>query len=94
MNITLVVALISLLGVGLSAGIQYSLGNRSEKRKKLIEIRSKAYTDLLTCVSGLAVSAKHNEKRSREQMQELTRVKSIIVLVGSKNVVQNFAVFF
>jgi len=94
MDIKIVVALIGISGVGASALIQYYLGRQSEETKKAIDIRAQAYLDLLNIVSEIASSAKHNEKRNLEQLQQLIQAKSRVVLIGSDEVVGELHQFF
>lgn len=94
MDIKLVVALISLVGVGASAIIQYYLGRQSEQNKKAGDIRAQAYLDLINVVSEIASSSKHGEQRRLEQLQQLTQAKSRVVLIGSDKVVKELHCFF
>ncbi len=94
MDIKVVVALMGLGGVCASALVQYYLGRQSEKNKKVVEIRSQAYLDLVNVVSEIASSAKHDEQRNLEQLQKLTQAKSRVVLIGSDNVVKELHGFF
>ncbi|MCG7531070.1 hypothetical protein MHM98_06865 [Psychrobium sp. MM17-31] len=94
MDIKIIVALIGLTGVGASTLIQYYLGRRNEKTKKAIDIRAQAYLDLVNTVSEIASSAKHDEKRNLEQLQQLTQAKTRVVLIGSDDVVNEIHQFF
>ena len=94
MDIAIIVALIGISGVGASALIQYYLGRQSEKNKKAVEIRSQAYLDLINAVSEIASSARHNEPRDLEQLQNLNKAKARVILVGSNNVVKEVHHFF
>lgn len=94
MDIKLIVAMIGLIGVAASALIQFFLGRRAEKNKKIIEIRTQAYLDFINAVSEIASSAKHHDKRTLEQLQKLTQAKSRIALIGSAEVVLEMRKFF
>jgi hypothetical protein len=94
MDIKIIVALIGILGVLVSALVQYYLGRQAEGRKKIIEIRAQAYLDLLNSVSEIAGSTKHSEARSLEQLQKLTQAKTRAVLVGSNEVVLAIELFW
>ena len=94
MKIELNVALIALIGVFASALVQFYLGRHSEKNKKFIEIKFQAYLDLLNAVSEIASGARHNKPRSLEQLQNLTKSKTQVVLVGSAEVVTQVHNFF
>jgi len=87
MDIKVIVALISVLGVLVSALVQYCLGRQMEARKKIIEIRTQAYLDLLNSVSEIAGSSKHSEARNLEQLQKLIQARTRAILVGSNEVV-------
>lgn len=69
MDIKIIAALIGILGVLVSALVQYYLGRQAEGRKKIIGIRAQAYLNQLNSVSELAGSTKHSEARSLEQLQ-------------------------
>ena len=94
MDIKVIVALIGILGVVVSALVQYYLGRYSEARKKNIEIRAQAYLDLLNSVSEIAGSAKHSEARNLEQLQKLTQARIRAVLIGNKDVVKAINYFW
>lgn len=94
MDIKILVALIGIFGVLVSALVQYYLGRQAEGRKKIIEIRTQAYLDLLNSVSEIAGSAKHSEARGLAQLQKLTQAKTRAVLVGSNEVVQAIEMFW
>jgi len=94
MDIKLIVALIGITGVAASALIQYYLGRESEKNKKAVEIRSQAYLDFVNIVSEIASSAKHNKQRDLEQLKNLNKAKSRVVLIGSNEVVEEVHNFF
>jgi len=94
MDIKLIVALIGLTGVASSALIQFYLGKQSERNKKVIEIRSQAYLDLVNIVSEIASSAKHKKQRDIVQLQMLTQAKSRVILIGSDEVVKSVHAFF
>jgi hypothetical protein len=94
METELTVAVIALIGVFASALVQFYLGKHSEKNKKFIEVRFQAYLDLVNSVSEIASSAKHNKSRSLEQLQNLTKSKTQVILVGSSNVVTHVHKFF
>ncbi len=94
MDIKLIVAIIGLIGVGASALIQFFLGRRAEKSKKILEIRTQAYLDFINIISEIASSAKHRDKRTLEQLQKLTQAKSRIALIGSAEVVLEMRKFF
>ncbi|MDE1462906.1 hypothetical protein [Spartinivicinus poritis] len=94
MDIKVIVALIRVLGVLVSAGVQLFLGSRCEKRKKALDIKAEAYLDFLNSVSEIASSYKHNENRSLEQLQVLNKAKTRVVLIGSDEVVLSLNNFF
>ena len=94
MDIKLVVGLIGLVGVLTSALVQFYLGRQSEKNKKVIEIKTQAYLDLVNIVSEIASSARHGNQRNLEQLQKLTQAKSRVILIGSNNLVLKVHNFF
>jgi len=94
MDITVIVALIGLIGVGASALIQYFLSGQREKNKNMVEIQTQAYLDFINAVSDIASSAKHNKARTLEELQKLTQAKSRMILIGSDDVVKEAHRFF
>jgi hypothetical protein len=94
MDIKLVVALIGIGGVLSSALVQFWLGSRTEKNKKLIEIRSSAYLDFLNAVSEIASSTKYSKQRDVEQLKQLNQAKTRVILLGSTSVVTSIHSFF
>ena len=88
MDVEFIVALIGLTGILASALVQYLLGRQSEVNKKSIEIRAQAYVDLVNSVSEIAGSAKYDDDRKLEQLQNLNKAKTRVVLIGSDDVVK------
>lgn len=94
MDIGLITAFVGLIGVGLGALIQYYFGKRSNKDRKLIDIRSQAYLDLLNAVSDIASSAKYSKPRDLELLEGLNAAKTKVILIGSNEVVEEVHNFF
>ena len=88
MDIKFIVALTGIAGVLASALVQYFLGRHSEANKKNIEIRAQAYIGLVNSVSEIAGSAKYEDDRKLEQLQNLNKAKTRVVLIGSDDVVK------
>jgi hypothetical protein len=95
MDIKLVVAVMAFSGVITSALVQYALGRKSEKSKKVIEVRSQAYLDLVNSVSEIASSSKiNNGVFEPELLTKLIQSKTRVVLVGSDDVVEEVRNYF
>lgn len=96
MDIKIVVAIIGICSVLISALVQFYLGRSSEANRKRTEIKAQAYLDLLNSVSHIASTAGTNrtDDLKRELLRDLIQSKSRVVLVGSKEVVQEVHQFF
>ncbi len=96
MDVKVIVAIIGVCSVLVSALVQIYLGKTSESNKKRTEIKVQAYLDLINSVSSIASShaSKNHDDIRYELLKNLIQAKSRVVLVGSKDVVQEVHKFF
>ena len=87
-------ALFSFFGIIVGAALQYLFTRHLDNQKHHRELRTKAYTDYLTCVSEHAhLGRPRHSQESRELFARTTDAKCRICLYGSSLVIEAFAAF-
>jgi hypothetical protein len=95
MDIQVVTAVIAVSGVIIGASIQYVFGRLTESAKHFMELKSRAYSDLLQAIASRASSQRHGDKsRQMEFTIALADAKARIAVYGSQHVVQALAELF
>lgn len=87
-------AIASLVGIILGASIQFYFSKYLEQQRHRREIRTKAYTDYLNCVSDHANQRFDRQSNEGRALGARTAdAKCRICLYGSSNAIQEFAKF-
>lgn len=87
-------ALFSLFGIAVGAALQYFFTRHLESQKHHRELRTKAYTDYLSCVCEQANLGRQRQSlEGRELATRTADAKCRICLYGSSSVVDAFAEF-
>ena len=87
-------ALLSFFGVIIGAALQYLFTRHIDNQKHHRELRTKAYTDYLKCVSEHAnIGKPRQSSEGRELATKTADAKCRICLYGSSSVVKAFAEF-
>lgn len=87
-------AIFSFLGIVIGASLQYVFTRHLDNQKHYRELRTKAYTDYLKCVSEHANLGKQRQSQEGRELAALTAdAKCRICLYGSASAVSAFAEF-
>jgi hypothetical protein len=87
-------AIFSFLGIVIGAALQYVFTRHLDNQKHHRELRTKAYTDYLKCVSEQANLGKQRQSQEgRELASQMADAKCRICLYGSTSAVGAFAEF-
>jgi len=87
-------AIFSFLGIVIGASLQYVFTRHLDNQKHYRELRTKAYTDYLKCVSEHANLGKQRQSQEGRELSALTAdAKCRICLYGSSSAVSAFAEF-
>lgn len=90
-----ITALLSILGVGVGATLQWWFAKRGNEHKHFLELRYRAYSDFIEAASKL-VSARRSGQSSAEVelLAKLTDAKARICIYGEEPVIKRLAEFF
>jgi hypothetical protein len=87
-------ALLSLAGLVLGAVLQFAFTRHLDGKKHQRELRTKAYTDYLTCVSEHAnLGITYNSLEAKSLRMRTADAKSRVCLYGAAKTIAAFAVF-
>ena len=87
-------ALFSFLGVVIGAALQYLFTRHLDNQKHHRDLRTKAYTDYLRCVSEHAnLAVQRQSQEGRDLGARTADAKCRICLYGSATAIQAFAAF-
>lgn len=87
-------AIISLFGLFVGASLQFLFTKHLENRKHQRELRARAYTDFLQCVSEHShLGYQKNTEAGRKLWARTTDAKCRISLYGDADVIEKFAEF-
>jgi hypothetical protein len=89
----LTTAILSFFGVVIGATLQYVFTRYLEGQRHHRELKTQAYLDYLSSVSGLAHLNEAQGSQERDLIAKATDAKGRICLYGSGEVVHAFAVF-
>ena len=91
---SLVTAVTGLVGVTAGALLQYWLSRRTMLESRQSEQVSKAYSDYLMGVAGVAQAQRHNDNtRLHESLRQLADAKTRIAVHGDSQVITSMAAF-
>lgn len=87
-------AIFSFLGIAIGAALQYLFTRHLDNQKHHRDLRTKAYTDYLRCVSDFAnLAVQRQSQEARELGAKTADAKCRICLYGSASAIQAFAAF-
>src|ERR1700694_1908757 len=92
-SLTILLSLLSLVGVIIGAGLHYFFAKSGERHKHLEALRSQAYVDYMRCVAQFAKVERGDIKKRAELLAEAADAKTRICMYGSTKVIRALAGF-